>query len=81
MYAYIFGAAAWILESHDFNRGRTSKITETPDISLIQNYIAISIKLNEKIDLNLSKAEIIHTKDKLSKAYLVKFTPGGNKKL
>lgn len=57
------------------------QITETADISLIQNYIAISIKLDEKIDLNLSKAEIIHTKDKLSKIHQIKFTPGGNVKL
>lgn len=57
------------------------RITETADISLIQNYIAISIKLDKKIDLNLSKAEIINTKERLSKVYQVEFTPGGNTKL
>lgn len=57
------------------------QITETPDISLIGNYIAISIKLDKKIDLNLSKSEIIDIKDRLSKVYQVKFTPGGNSKL
>lgn len=57
------------------------RITEIADISLIQNYIAISIKLDEKIDLNLSKSEIIDIKDRLSKVYQVKFTPGGNAKL
>lgn len=57
------------------------QISETPDISLIQNYIAISIKLDEKIDLNLSKAEIIDTRNELSKIYQTKFTPGGSSKL
>lgn len=57
------------------------QITETPDISLIGNYIAISIKLDKKIDLNLSKSEIIDIKDRLSKIYQVKFTPGGSSKL
>lgn len=57
------------------------QITETPDISLIGNYIAISIKLDKKIDLNLSKSEIIDIKDRLSKVYQVKFTPGGSSKL
>ena len=57
------------------------QISETPDISLIQNYIAMSIKLDEKIDLNLSKAEIIDTRNELSKIYQTKFTPGGSSKL
>lgn len=57
------------------------RITEAVDMSLIQNYIAISIKLDEKIDLNLSKIEIIDTRNELSKIYQTKFTPKGNVKL
>lgn len=56
------------------------QITEASDASLVQNYIAMSIKLGKKIDLDLSKTEMVNIVDKLSKNYQTKFTPGGSPK-